>query len=120
MALVMAAEHQQVATQLIELLQHHFRRLDAGADQQLAAGRGVLGQAAVQCLLGLLMFLAAFARVEYMQDGQFGIELLGQLGGAAQRHIRSVAQVVGNKDVTGHGRRSPADACRHIYCDLES
>ena len=120
MTLVVTAEYQQVAAQFIELLQHHFRGLDAAANQQLRAGWRILSEAAIERLFGGILFLAGLVGIKHMKDGQLGVELLGQLRGTAQGHVRSVAQVVGNKDVTGHGRRSPADACRHIYCDLES
>lgn len=82
MTLVVPAQYQQVAAAVLNLLQHHFRRL-AAEHAQLGAGRGVLGQAAIQRLARFLMLVAALARVEHMEHGQAGVMLLGQLGGAA-------------------------------------
>ncbi|MNE77660.1 hypothetical protein D3C80_1739910 [compost metagenome] len=62
-ALMMGAQHQQVATELVHLLQHGLGRF--AADQpQLAARRGIAGQAAIQGLMGLFMLLAALGGVE--------------------------------------------------------
>ena len=116
MALMMAAQYQQVAAAGLHLLQHHFRGF-AAEHAQLGAGRGELGQAAIQCLARFFMLLAALAGVQYMEDGQAGVVLAGQLGCAAQRHVGGVAQVMGDENVIEHGDGSPAAVSyTHLRC----
>ncbi len=103
-ALVVRAHHRQVGAALLEATGDAFVGL-AAVEEDLPARQTGQGQALAQVGGGRL---AQVRVVEHVHQAQSGAVLEGQLGGAAQRHLGLLAEVMGDQDVTEHGE-PPAD-----------